>query len=153
MSTRVLGSVAVGAPADEINIWQTRSTSGGRDQHLADEINIVPTRRANSAGASSMIESASISVCDAARGDKTSAGGGSCTDEAAVVLVVAAMTPMIRPEPTALHSMVSGLSSASTGPQPRGRPRPAHRHRLHSHRHCAAWAMRESAVVTAAGSS
>ena len=74
MSTRVLGSVAVGAPADEINIWQTRSTSGGRDQHLADEINIVPTRRANSAGASSMIESASISVCDAARGDKTSAG-------------------------------------------------------------------------------
>ena len=37
-----LDSVAVGAPADEINI--------------------VPTRRADSAGASSMIESDSISV-------------------------------------------------------------------------------------------
>jgi hypothetical protein len=49
-----LGSVAVGAPADEINI--------------------VPTRRTDSAGASSMIESDSISVVsDAARGDKTSA--------------------------------------------------------------------------------
>ena len=60
---------------------------------------------------------------------------------------------MIRPEPTALHSMVSGTSSAPTGPQPRGRPRPAHRHRLHRHRLRAAWAMRESAGVTAAGSS
>jgi hypothetical protein len=41
----------------------------------ADEISIVPTRRADSAGAaSSMIESNSISVVsDAARGDKTSA--------------------------------------------------------------------------------
>ena len=125
MSTRVLGSVAVGAPADEINIWQTRSTSGGRDQHLADEINIVPTRRANSAGASSMIESASISVCDAARGDKTSAGGGSCTDEAAVVLAVAVRAPMTRTESTGPYSMVSESSSAPTGPQSRGRPRPA----------------------------
>ena len=47
-----LDSVAVGAPADEISI--------------------MPTRRADSAGASSMIESDSISVVsDAARGDKT----------------------------------------------------------------------------------
>ena len=70
-----LGSVAVGAPADEMNI--------------------VPTRCADSAGASSIIESDSISVSDAARGDKTIAGGGSCPDEDAVVLVVAAMAPMI----------------------------------------------------------
>ena len=63
-----LDSVAVGAPADEINI--------------------VPTRRADRAGASSMIliESDSISVSDAARGEKTRAGGGSCPDEAAMVL-------------------------------------------------------------------
>ena len=48
-----LGSVAVGAPAD----WMS----------------IVPTRRADRAGASSMIliESDSISVSDAARGDMT----------------------------------------------------------------------------------
>ena len=49
--------------------------------------------------------------------------------------------------------MVSGSGSAPTGPQPRGRPRPAHRHRLHRYRLRAAWAMRESAGVTAAGSS
>jgi hypothetical protein len=51
-----LGSVAVGAPADGMSI--------------------VPTRRADRAGASSMlklIESDSISVSDAARGDMTSA--------------------------------------------------------------------------------
>jgi hypothetical protein len=120
-----LGSVAVGAPADGINI--------------------VPTRCADSAGASSMIESVSISVSDAARGDNTSAVGGSCPDEAAVVLVVAAMAVIIRPEPSALHSMVSGSSSAPTGPQSRGRPRPAHKHRLR-----AAWDKRESADVTAA---
>ena len=49
-----LDSVAVGAPADEFSI--------------------VPTRRADSAGASSMIESDSITVVSvAARGDKTSA--------------------------------------------------------------------------------
>ena len=50
-----LGSVAVGA--------------------LADGMRIVPTRRADRAGASSMIliESDSISVIDAARGEKTSA--------------------------------------------------------------------------------
>ena len=43
---------------------------------LADGMSIVPTRRADRAGASSMklIESDSISVSDAARGDKTSAG-------------------------------------------------------------------------------
>jgi hypothetical protein len=120
-----LGSVAVGAPADGINI--------------------VPTRCADSAGASSMIESVSISVSDAARGDNTSAVGGSCPDEAAVVLVVAAMAVIIRPEPSALHSMVSGSSSAPTGPQSRGRPRPAHKHRLR-----VAWDKRESADVTAA---
>ena len=45
-----------------------------------------------------------------------------------MVLVVAVRAVMVRPEPTALHSMVSGSSSAPTGPQPRGRPRPAHRH-------------------------
>jgi len=88
----------------------------------ADGMRIVPTRRADRAGASSMIliESDSISVSDAARGEKTRAGGGSCPDEAAVVLAVAAMAPMIRPEPTALHSIVSGSSSVPTGPQPRG---------------------------------
>ena len=75
----------------------------------------MPTRRADSAGASSMIQSDSISVSDVARADETSAGGGSCPDEAAVVLVVAVMAVMIRPEPTVLHSMVSGTSSASTG--------------------------------------
>ena len=50
-----LGSVAVDAPADGMRI--------------------VPPRRADRAGASSMIliESDSISVIDAARGDKTSA--------------------------------------------------------------------------------
>ncbi len=43
----------------------------------ADEISIMPTRRADSTGASSMIESDSISVVsDAARGDKRSARGG-----------------------------------------------------------------------------
>ena len=47
--------------------------------------------RADSAGASSMIESDSISVSDVARADKTSAGGGLWADEAAVVLVVAVM--------------------------------------------------------------
>jgi len=48
-----------------------------------------------------------------------------------VVLAVAAMAPMIRPETTVLHLMVSGSSSAPTGPQLRGRPRPAHyRHRF-----------------------
>ena len=41
------------------------------------------------------------------------------------------MAPLIRPEPTSLHSMVSGSSSVPTGPQPRGRPRAAHyRHRF-----------------------
>ena len=78
---------------------------------------------------------------------------GSCLDDATVVLVAAVMAWMIRPKPTALHSMVSGTSSSPTGPQPRGRPRPAHRHRLHRHKLRAAWAMRESAGVTAAGSS
>ena len=111
---QALGSAAVGAPADEINI--------------------VPTRRADSAGASSMIQSDSISVSDVARADKTSAGGGSCPDEAAVVLAVAVVAQMTRPEPTALHLMVSGTSSAPTGPQPRGRPRPAHRHTQASRR-------------------
>ena len=43
--------------------------------------------RADSAGASSMIESDSISVSDVARADKTSAGGGLWPDEAAVVLL------------------------------------------------------------------
>jgi hypothetical protein len=62
-----------------------------------------------------------------------------------VVLVVAAMAVIIRPEPSALHSMVSGSSSAPTGPQSRGRPRPAHKHRLR-----AAWDKRESVDVTAA---
>ena len=38
----------------------------------ADGMSIAPTRHADSAGASSMIESDSISVSDAARGDKTS---------------------------------------------------------------------------------
>ena len=52
-----------------------------------------------------------------------------------MVLAVAAMAPINRPEPTALHSIVSGSSSAPTGPQPRGQPLPAHyRHRLHRHR-------------------
>ena len=46
-----LGSVATGAPADGMSI--------------------VPTRRADSAGVSSMILSDSISVSDATRGDKT----------------------------------------------------------------------------------
>ena len=46
-----LGSVEAGAPADGMNI--------------------VPTRRADSAGASSMIRSDSISVSDATRVDKT----------------------------------------------------------------------------------
>ena len=43
-----------------------------------------------------------------------------------MVLIVAAMASMTRTEPTALHSMASGTSSAPTGSQPRGRPRPAH---------------------------
>ena len=47
------------------------------------------------------------------------------------------MAPMSRTESTRPYSMVSGSSSAPTGPQPRGRPRPAHRHR---HRLRAAWA-------------
>ena len=49
-----------------------------------------------------------------------------------MVLAVAVMAPMTRPESTGTYSMVSGSSSAPTGPQPRGRPRPAHR--LHRHR-------------------
>ena len=49
-----LGSVAVGAPADGMNIVP------------ADGMNIVPTRRADSVGASSMIRSDSISVRDVA---------------------------------------------------------------------------------------
>ena len=100
----------------------------------ADGMSIVPTRRADRAGASSMIliECDSISVSDAARGDKTSAGGGSGPVEAGGASV---MAPINRPEPTALHSIVSGSSSVPTGPQPRGQPRPAHyRHRLHRHR-------------------
>jgi hypothetical protein len=60
-----------------------RGTPSGRrgDEHVhalgsvevgaADGMNIVPTRRAESAGASSMILSDSISVSDATRGDKT----------------------------------------------------------------------------------
>jgi hypothetical protein len=57
------------------------------------------------------------------------------------------MASINRPEPTALHSIVSGSSSAPTGPQPRGQPRPAHySHRLHRH---TGFAPR----VTAAGSS
>jgi hypothetical protein len=58
--------------------------------------------------------------------------------EAAVVLAVAFMAPMTRTESKGPYSMVSG---------------PAHRHRLHRHRLRAAWAKRESAGVTAAGSS
>ncbi len=57
---------------------------------LANGMSIMPTRRARAdrAGASSMIliDSDSISVSGAARSDKTSAGGGSCPDEAAMVL-------------------------------------------------------------------
>jgi hypothetical protein len=49
--------------------------------------------------------------------------------EAAVVLAVAVMAPMTRTESTGPYSMVSGSSSAPTGPLPRGRPRPALRHR------------------------
>ena len=45
-----------------------------------------------------------------------------------MVLAVAVMAPMTRPESTGQYSIVSGSSSAPTGPQPRGRPRPAHRH-------------------------
>ena len=45
-----LGSVAEGAPSDEVNIWRTRSTSGGREQNCADAM-----RRQRRAGASSMI--------------------------------------------------------------------------------------------------
>ena len=51
-----------------------------------------------------------------------------------MVLAVAVVAQMTRPEPTALHLMVSGTSSAPTGPQPRGRPRPAHRHTQASRR-------------------
>jgi hypothetical protein len=65
-----------------------------------------------------------------------------------VVLAVAVMAPMTGMESTGPYSMVSGSSSAPTGPQPRGRPRPAHRlhrlHRLHRHRLRAAWAKRQS---------
>ena len=57
--------------------------------------------------------------------------------------------PMARTESTAPHSMVSGSSSAPTGPQPRGRPRPAHRHRFHRHRRLRVdWAMRPDHLVT-----
>jgi len=62
--------------------------------------------------------------------------------EAVVVLAAEIMAPMTRTESTGPFLMVSGSSSAPTGPQPRGRPRPAHRHRLHRHRLRAAWAMR-----------
>ena len=105
----------------------------------------MPTRRADSAGASSMIQSDSISVSDVARADETSAGGGSCPDEAAVVLVVAVMAVMIRPEPTVLHSMVSGTSSASTGRRSLEDDRAAPGSQAsQAHRLRAAWAKRQS---------
>ena len=49
------------------------------------------------------------------------------------------MAPMTRTESTGPLLMVSGSSSAPTGPQPRGRPRPAHRNSFHRHRLRAAW--------------
>jgi hypothetical protein len=49
------------------------------------------------------------------------------------------MAPMTRTESTGPYSMVSGSSSAPTGPHPRGRPCPAHRNSFHRHRLCAAW--------------
>ena len=53
-----------------------RYTAGEcRQGYTADGMSIAPTRHADSAGASSMFESDSISVVsDAARGDKASAG-------------------------------------------------------------------------------
>ncbi len=54
---------------------------------------------------------------------------------------MAVMAPMTRTESTGPLSMVSGSSSAPTGPQPRGRPRPANRH---WHRPRAAWAKRRA---------
>jgi len=59
--------------------------------------------------------------------------------EAVVVLAAEIMAPMTRTESTGPFLMVSGSSSAPTGPQPRGRPRPAHRNSFHRHRLRAAW--------------
>jgi len=64
--------------------------------------------------------------------------------EAAVVLAAEVMAPMTRTESTGPYSMVSGSSSAPTGPQPRGRPCPAHRNSFHRHMLLAAWAKRQS---------
>jgi hypothetical protein len=48
---------------------------------------------------------------------------------------VSVMAPMIRPEPTALHSRVSGSRSVPIGSQPRGQPGLAHyRHWLRAGR-------------------
>jgi hypothetical protein len=101
--------------------WRYTAGEYGQWYTPADGMSIAPTRHADSAGASSRSSPTPFSSAI-----ESIRQGSSCPDEAAVVLVVAAMASMIRPEQTALHSMVSGTSSAPTGSQPRGRPRPAY---------------------------
>ena len=59
--------------------WRYTAGESRQGYTPADGMSIAPTRHTDSAGASSMIESDSISVVsDGARGDKASARGGSC---------------------------------------------------------------------------
>ena len=123
------------------SVWSwTRQRTGRLARRRA-----APT--ADIARASNMIESVSPSAAPPVS-DKTSTGGGSCPHETAVVLDVAVMAPMTRPESKGPHSMVSGSSSEPTGLQPQD-----DRARLTGFAPPPAWAKRESPGVTAAGSS